>query len=139
MNQETTNKEIVKSFFEAFNRGDAEVFTKLVDENVTWWVPESLPFGKTFTTFKDYLTMLRTNFAGFPTGLHLQVKSVIAEGDQVAAEVESNATHTCGFHYNNKYHFKIKLSGGKFVDVKEYNDTKHLDDLGQALSDRAAK
>lgn len=126
---EENNKKIVAEFFQKFSKGDPAAFA-LIHPQVTWWVPETLPFGKQYTSAKDYFSMLRTTFAGFPKGLSLDVKSMIAEGDHVAAEVESNATHICDeFHYNNHYHFKITVKNGQFIDVKEYNDTKHLLDL----------
>lgn len=128
---EVENKKIVAEFFDKFSKGDPSAFA-LVHPEVTWWVPETLPFGRQFTSAKDYFSMLRSTFAGFPKGLSLEVKGMIAEGDQVAAEVESNAIHICeGFRYNNRYHFKITLRNGQFVDVKEYNDTKHLFELYQ--------
>lgn len=62
--------------------------------------------------------------------MKLTVKSLVAEGETVAAEVESYGVHTCGanggFIYNNKYHFRIVLQNGLFVNVKEYMDTHHL-------------
>lgn len=128
---EEDNKKTVAEFFQKFSKGDPSSFA-LVHPDVTWWVPKTLPFGKKFTSAKDYFSMLRSTFAGFPKGLSLEVTGMIADGDQVAAEVESNAVHVCeGFHYNNHYHFKITLKNGQFVDVKEYNDTMHLFELYQ--------
>lgn len=126
------NKQTVTSFFEFFSAGNAKDAFALVAPNVSWWVPESLPFGGTFDR-TGYLTKVLPKFAGFQGPLKLTVKSLVAEGDSVAAEVESYAIHTCGepttFVYNNKYHFKITLKDGLFVEVKEYMDTYHLAEL----------
>lgn len=122
------NKQTVASFFELFSAGKAKEAFALVAPDVKWWVPESLPFGGTFNR-TGYLTQVLPQFAGFEGGMRLAVKSLVAEGDTVAAEVESYGVHLCGepgFVYNNKYHFRIVLKGGLFVEVKEYMDTYHL-------------
>lgn len=125
------NKRIVAEFFERFSAGQAKEAFSFVAEDVKWWVPESLPFGGTFDR-TGYLTQVLPRFVGFQGGMKLTVVNLIAEGDTVAAEVESYGVHACGepnFVYNNKYHFKIVLKDGLFIEVKEYMDTHHLADL----------
>ncbi len=56
---------------------------------------------------------------------------MIAEGNQVAVEVESYGEHANGKTYNNKYHFLITIESGKITEVKEYMDTLHLYQLIQ--------
>src|ERR1700761_2253574 len=41
----------------------------------------------------------------FPGGLPTTIHSMIAEGDTVAVQAESHATHASGRPYNNKYAF----------------------------------
>jgi ketosteroid isomerase-like protein len=91
-------------------------------------VPGTPPFSGTKTK-AQYLQVVSAIRIGFPTGLSLKVVGPTAEGDRVAAEVESLGTHTSGRIYKNKYHFLIVLKDGKFVQVKEYMDTLHLYDL----------
>jgi ketosteroid isomerase-like protein len=122
---QTANKQTVQSFFDQFNAGKtAEAFT-LVSDDVTWWVPGTLPFSGTKTK-AQYLGIVGQIQAGFPTGFKLAVKHMIAEDDEVAAEVESEGTHVNGKAYRNKYHFLFKVKGGSIVSVKEYMDTLHL-------------
>ncbi len=129
-----TNKQIVMDFFAKFSEGKINEAFHLVAPNVKWWVPESLPFGGVFDR-TGYLTQVLPKFAGFQGGLKLTVKGLLAEGNMVAAEVESYGVHVCGspqnFVYNNRYHFKITLRDGLFVEVNEYNDTFHLEALYQ--------
>lgn len=123
------NKKVVTEFFNLFSAGKAKEAFALVAPDVKWWVPESLSFGGTFDKM-GYLTKVLPQFVGFQGGMKLSVKSLIAEGDVIAAEVESYGVHTCGnpepFVYNNKYHFRIVLKNGLFAEVKEYMDTHHL-------------
>ena len=128
---EKRNKRVVIEFFEKYGKDPS--FLKLVRSDVKWWVPETLAFGKEFQSREEYFTMLAKVFVGFEGPLKLEIKHIVAEGKHVSVEVESNGVHKCGnpepFGYNNKYHFKITLEDGKFINVKEYNDTKHLNDL----------
>jgi ketosteroid isomerase-like protein len=59
----------------------------------------------------------------FPKGLPTVVHSMIAEGDSVAVEAESFATHVSGKPYNNKYLFLMRFRDGKLIALKEYLDT----------------
>ena len=60
----------------------------------------------------------------FPKGLPTTVHSMIAEGDSVAVEAESFATHVSGRPYNNKYFFLMRFRDGKLISLKEYLDTE---------------
>jgi len=120
-----TNKRLVATFFETLTAGDDEGAFSVVDPNVAWWVPGDLPFSGTKTR-AEYMGVVGAIRSGFPTGFALQVTSMIAEGDKVAAEVASSGKHRNGRTYANKYHFLITIKDGKFVAVKEYMDTLHL-------------
>ena len=58
-------------------------------------------------------------------GIAFTVHALTAEGDRVAAEVESYAPVTNGKVYNNHYHMLFEIRGGKIAVVKEYADTAH--------------
>ncbi len=118
-------KEIVDQFFSNVSNGRIEDAFKLVSDDVIWWVPEELPFSG-LKDKRAYMNIVQNIQRGFPDGFKLTVKSMIAEGDTVAAEVESDGLHTNGKRYQNKYHFLIKIKNGVFIHVKEYMNTLHL-------------
>ncbi len=60
----------------------------------------------------------------FPGGLPTVIHSMIAEGDRVAVEAESFATHVSGKPYNNKYLFLMRFRDGKLIEMIEYLDTE---------------
>ena len=60
----------------------------------------------------------------FPKGLPTVIHSMIAEGDRVAVEAESFATHVSGTPYNNKYLFLMRFRDGKLIEMVEYLDTE---------------
>jgi len=124
------NKEIVSRFFEEFSKGHIESAFSLVSDDVQWWVAGTLPFSGTKSK-QEYMQVVGAIKNGFPDGLKLEVQSMIGEGSQVAAEVESDGNHANGKKYNNQYHFLITIENGQMVEVKEYMDTLHLYQLIQ--------
>ena len=119
------NKTIVSTFFEHFSNAQIKEAFSLVSDEVKWWVPGNLPFSGTKSK-SEYMQVVSSIQTGFPDGLKLIVRSMIAEGNQVAAEVESDGKHANGKYYNNKYHFLITIEAGRMTEVKEYMDTLHL-------------
>lgn len=55
-----------------------------------------------------------------PTGLRLDVKRVIGEGDTVMVEAEGNAITADGTPYANQYCFVVTLRDGKITEFTEY-------------------
>ncbi len=123
-------KDLVSEFFKEFSAGNIDAAFKMVSEDASWWVPGNLPFSGTKTK-AEYLQIVGNIQNGFPDGLKLTVKSMIAEGDMVAVEVVSDGKHVNGRTYANEYHFLITVRGGQIVAVKEYMDTLHLYQLIQ--------
>ena len=66
-------------------------------------------------------------------GIRFTLHSLTAEGDRVAAEVESYAPLVNGKVYNNHYHMLFEIRDGKIAIVKEYADTAHAREV---FSDR---
>lgn len=62
-------------------------------------------------------------------GIDFTVHALTAEGDRVAAEVESYAPTADGKVYNNHYHMLFEIRDGKITVVKEYADTAHARDV----------
>ena len=126
----TQNKELVATFFELFSNGNIDDAFSMVSDTAVWWVPGDLPFSGTKSK-TEYLQVVGAIQQGFPNGLQLNATSMIAEGDKVAVEVESNGEHANGRTYRNKYHFLIAIENGQIIHVKEYMDTLHLYQLIQ--------
>ncbi len=62
----------------------------------------------------------------FPNRLKMRILTVIAEGNAVAVQAESEAITNKGRQYANRYHFYIRFAGDKIALVREYNDTDHV-------------
>jgi ketosteroid isomerase-like protein len=65
----------------------------------------------------------------FPGGLKIILHRIIAEGEDVVAEIETLGTRRDGQIYNNHYAQMFVVRAGKIVSRREYLDTIHARDL----------
>lgn len=128
MSSAQENKAIVTAFFAALNRGDIEtvVDTYAEDGHVR-------TMGNTLISGQFSKDQVASSAGGifdvFPEGLKFTVSDMVAEGDKVAVEAESEGEHISGQNYNNEYHFLFKFRDGKLVSLREYMDTEHVTDV----------
>jgi ketosteroid isomerase-like protein len=121
------NKEIACEFFALFSAGDVRGALNLMSDDATWWLAgkrELFPAAGQHTKHEIGKLFDRMT-ARLKDRLAMTVKSVIAEGDLVALEVESHGELTNGRRYNNEYHTVMRVSDGKISQVREYSDTQH--------------
>lgn len=122
------NKQVARTFFDCFSAGDITGALDMMTDDATWWIagkPEQLAAAGDHS--KEQMARLFDNMIGqLPNGLKMTVKSLIAEDDRVALEVESNGELRNGRVYNQEYHFVITMRDGKISGVREYLDTQHV-------------
>jgi uncharacterized protein len=76
---------------------------------------------------REATKLMETNLRrAFPNRLNMRIQTVIAEGNQVAIQAESDAVTNKGRQYANRYHFYFRFAGDKIAQVREYNDTDHV-------------
>jgi len=97
-------------------------------DDATWWIagkPELLSAAGVYS--KEQIARLFSRMVGqLKNGLKMTVKSLIAEGDKVAVEVESYGELPNGRIYHQEYHTLITIRDGKISAVREYLDTQHV-------------
>ena len=122
------NKALALEFFARFSANDIPGVLDLLADDLSWWSagkPELVPV----TGLRDKKHIARVfNSMGeqLEQGLTMTVKGLTAEGDKVAAEVESFGHLRNGRVYNNEYHFLLTMRDGRIAAVKEYYDTHHV-------------
>lgn len=62
----------------------------------------------------------------FPNGISFRLVSAIAEGPEVALQVESDTIAHNGKPYSNRYHYYFRFSGDKIAHVRDYCDTDYV-------------
>ncbi len=123
-----TNKNQVERFFNCLNQGDISGFINMYHPEGTVWTS-----GKTLISGTSNKSQIAASagaiFDAFPEGLTFTIHSMVAEGDKVATEAESNGMHVSGKHYNNLYHFLFEFRDGMLYSLKEYMDTELITDI----------
>ncbi len=121
------NKKFVEQFLAKFGRKDIVGVLKDMSEDCTWWIGGKLDLFPLagMKTKAQMVEILNSLVPPMKNGLEMRLRAMTAEGDRVAAEVESYGENPDGSVYNNEYHFLFIVRDGKMVQVKEYLDTQH--------------
>jgi ketosteroid isomerase-like protein len=122
------NKKLANDFFDRFSVKDIASALDMMTDDATWWIagkPEQLPVAGVHS--KEKIARILYNMAGeLQNGLKMTVKNLVAEGDKVAAEVESYGKLQNGRIYNQEYHILMTIRDGKISSIREYLDTQHV-------------
>jgi len=111
------SKTIARAYYDAMNSRDLDAIMAVYTEDAKTWVLGEGPYAG----FHD---VSREALAGFLEAFSIRftILSMIAEGDKVALEVESEGT-LAGKPYSNRYHNLITVRDGRVAELKEYFDT----------------
>lgn len=116
------NKQAVRDYFAAINRGDEPAILAMTTDDFLfqtmarapeWLLPK---WGR-----EDFATVPSAMSRVLKAPIQLQIVKMIAEGDSVAVEAETDSEMLNGKRYNNRYHFVFELRDGKFREVREYS------------------
>ena len=119
------NKMVVAAYFDAVDRGDLAAAFLLLSDEAVCTIPASLPLQNVQTKM-HFMEVHRSFQRAFPSGLHWKVISMVAEGDQVAVEVEARGVHTSGREYHDTHCAAVTLNQGVIHQLHEYFDTLGL-------------
>jgi uncharacterized protein len=123
-----SNKELVRKFFDALSRNDVPFLMDAYADDVKLYTMGNTLISGCFT--KDQAREGAKQVLGaFPKGIKFVIHDLTAEGDRVAVQAESFGDHVSGKHYNNKYHFFVRLRHGLITEFKEYMDTELVTEI----------
>jgi ketosteroid isomerase-like protein len=109
------NKQIASEFAARFSANDMAGALEMIADDATWWVagkPGHVPGAGVFTK-EQVAGLFRRMAEQFPCGLRMIIKSMIAEDEKVAVELESYGELLNGRVYNNEYHMLLTIRGGR--------------------------
>ena len=116
------NKAVVRSWFDAVNRGDEAAILDLTTEDFMFSTKARQPEWLLYTWGRDQFAKVPATMSSVLTApIQLQIVAMTAEGDRVAVEAETDSEMLNGRRYNNAYHFVFKLRDGQFTEVLEYS------------------
>jgi ketosteroid isomerase-like protein len=122
------NKELAREFIAALSRADSDWVLDHYADDMVMWTAGSLaisgPHGKS-----EIRALMDGILSAFPTGLSFTITTLTAEADRVAIEAESRGTHVSGKPYHNQYHFLMRIRDGLVIELKEYLDTQHANEV----------
>ncbi|MEE4660513.1 MAG: nuclear transport factor 2 family protein [Halieaceae bacterium] len=129
MSEETErNKQAVREFFDALNRGDMEaVVNSYAEDGCVHTMGNTLISG--VNTKADIRAFGGGVLEAFPEGLTFTIRGMTAEDDRVAVQAESQGQHVSGKPYHNFYHFLFRYRDGELVSLHEYMDTEQVTDV----------
>jgi ketosteroid isomerase-like protein len=121
------NRSVARELFARLGAGDVAGVLDLLADDATWWLagkPGAIPVQGTMDK-RRFARLVDTMSSQLKDGLRMTVKGLVAEGDRVAAEVESHGELRNGRVYEQQYHFLITFRAGNILAVREYLDTQH--------------
>jgi len=125
------NKALVGRYFSHFARHQLDEALDLLTEDLVWWIvgkPRLYP-NAGLKTKADVARIFERVDAFLPNWIEFTVHHVMAEGDRVAAEVESRGVARGGKPYNNTFAFFFVIRDGKIAEVREYFDIMHAAEI----------
>lgn len=121
------NKEMAERWLRAVGGGDTDQLRTLMTDDAVWQLMgASVLAGERDV---DGLIELAGMLHGaMKNGLEFEFLNFTAEDDRVAVEFRGKAELAAGGSYNNVYHLLFHFRDGKVAHVKEYTDSKILDE-----------
>jgi uncharacterized protein len=116
------NVDVIESAWAAFNKGDLDAATAIVTESAEVRIPESLPFGGTYTGpdgFRDYAVRLTDTFADFKA----TPEKVLSADDDHVLVVATASGRVDGERFEVRSAWVYRLRDGSVIEVEAFTDT----------------
>jgi len=115
------NKQVIRRYFDAVNKRDkAEILQLLTEDFVFQGMgrhPDWMRYRWDREAFADAPRDMSTKMK---QPITMRLLGMIAEGDRVAVQAESDCQMLNGKIYDNAYHFVFTIRGGRIAEVLEY-------------------
>jgi uncharacterized protein len=120
------NVEAIKAAHDAFLRGDVEATLGYFDERIVWKVPDTLPWGGTYTSREDVAGFFALLLEYFDE-LELHPQELLAAADRVVDfGVMRGRGKLNGEPFELRYCLIWRMKDGKAIEMEEFSDTAAL-------------
>jgi ketosteroid isomerase-like protein len=126
MDQTKANVQVAMQFFGLEDLPEGIDRFDFLTDDVRWEWMGHWPQGRLSTGKAGIKHAASVSREKFTHGMRYTLRSVVAEGDKVALELESNGALRDGEHYNNFYHFALQFRNGRICAAREYLDVHHV-------------
>ena len=126
------NAQIVRTFLETLSTGELEQVRPLFHPDAIWKVmPKGIPgegehMGRDYIV-DEFLAPVRGMFN--PGEPKVEIDTLIAQGDLVAAELRGFGHFKNGKEYNNTYCWFFEVRDGMVYSIHEYMDSLYIKNL----------
>ena len=121
----TDPKSVVIRYIEAARDGMSGVIRDSFAPDATWEYPGDLPLSGTYHGLDAIVDEFLAGAGKLLAEVRLELGTVVAEGDLVAAEWTATGLSKDGVPYRNKNLGLFTVRDGRIVSVREYTDTRH--------------
>ncbi len=111
------SKRAALAYYEAMNSRDVDRILSTYTDDARTWVLGDGPYAGEHPVARETLALFLEAM-----DIRFTVLSMIAEGDTVAVELESEGS-AGGRPYSNRYHNRLTIRDGRVAYLKEYFDT----------------
>ena len=118
-------KTVVTRYIEAARDGMSAVIRDSFAWDATWEYPGDLPLSGTYHGIDAITGEFLAGARNLLAEVKLELGTVVAEGDLVAAEWTATGSSKAGTPYRNRNIGLFAVRDGKIVSVREYTDTRH--------------
>jgi len=119
-------KRRVEAFIGLMNGKDPDALRGLITDDFNYELVWRMPGNEPICGKEAFLTAARTFFDRmFPAGLRFRFLTVIADGEEVAVQAESETVAFNGRPYANRYHYYFRFAGEKIAQGREYCDSNY--------------
>src|SRR3546814_5842417 len=128
------NKQLIRDWFDAVNRGDEAAVLAMTAEDFRFETMARAPDWMLYKWDRYQFAAARAAMSSvMKAPIQLSIAGMIGEGDDVAVEAETDSEMLNGRRYNNRYHFVFRLRDGKFCEVREYSRSEEQTSELQSL------
>ncbi len=117
------NADAVKSGWEAFAQGDLDAAVATTSDSAKIVIPESLPWGGTYTGPEGFKEMIGKFLSNFDSVSPAPQEFLEADGGHVLVTVKGVGTTKSGNELSGDSIWLYKVDGGKIEHAEFYGDT----------------
>jgi uncharacterized protein len=117
------NADTVKDGWDAFARGDMDAATATTSDSAEIVVPESLPWGGTYTGPAGFKEMIGKFMSNFESVSPAPQEFIEADGDRVLVTVSGTGTTKSGNELGGDSIWLYKVDDGEISHAEFYGDT----------------
>jgi ketosteroid isomerase-like protein len=118
-------KTVVIRYIEAARDGMSGVIRDSFAPDATWEYPGDLPLSGTYRGLDAIVSEFLAGARNLLAEVRLELGTVVADGELVAAEWTATGSSKDGTPYRNRNIGLFTVRAGKIVSVREYTDTRH--------------